>query len=805
MNDKTCYAHYNPQLDKFQTLKEHLLNTAAIASNKGDILPHTVYLAGLFHDCGKISSLWQEYFMKNINGTSGNSGKKEDHTTAGGQLIDELYPDSILSQCVQTAIYSHHGLRDCIDTADGNSLFLGRKRKSGNLPIDECRERFYKQFDKDEILNRSKLAKEEMAVVIRGIKNEINRWKEEGKNTNSYGNKNFFLGMYVRYLTSCLIDADRRDTADFLAGAEVVAPKEDLNGFWIKCLENVEEKLQGFDKKGRMNEYRSRVSNICKDSAKNKANLYRLTLPTGAGKTLASLRFALQHAIEHKKKKIFYIAPYNSIVEQNADSIRSAMKITDKLLEHHCNIVLDTEEERTKHMRLTEDWSAPVIVTTAVQFLNTLFTAKTSNVRRMQSLADSVIIIDEAQAIPIKTIELFNMAINFLTSFMNSTVVLCTATQPLLDQIDKNALLPPTEMVLQEENRAECLRRTEIIDATNLIPGGMNIEQAALFIKEKALKHKKVLFITNTKSCAKKIYNELKDLLDENVSIKHLSTSMCPQHRRNTLNQIKKGLQEDIIQICISTQLIEAGVDISFPCVIRSLAGLDNLIQSAGRCNRNQELERGYVYLVKMAADAENLSHLEEIRASQDAFNLVLDKFRESPEEFDGMLDSPKAVELYFKRYYYDDKQRLKMSYPATIEGVRINLVDLLSSNLAFTTASAQSRQKLKQAFKTAGEEFEAIEEQGDITVIVPYEPYKQEIYSLIKKLNDIHLDIKEKKSLIRKLQPYTVSISKRTRERIGSGIYGVIENQLLLLEEWFYSEEIGVTEEAEPMETLML
>jgi len=799
--NKTFNAHYNKKRDNYQSLAEHCSKTAVFAVQKSPQkqLRHTIMLISLLHDTGKYSNIWQVYFQNAIQNDGSHSGKKEDHTTAGGMLAEEYLHDSFIKRLVQTAIYSHHGLQDCI-AADGTSLFEKRKEKSKSLPIADCKAHFYEDFKFEEVKEISRLAAQEGEQLRHLIQSTIKAWGTG----NRYGNRDFILGMYTRLLCSLLMDADRRDTADFMNGidTEAVLSESELQNIWSDCIENIEKKLRELTEKSEINAYRSYVSDICRKKAGCDKRLYRLTLPTGAGKTLSSLRFAVHHAYEHKKKRIIYIAPFHSIVEQNAEEIRKAIGKSEYVLEHHCNIVFETENEQLEYERLTEDWSSPIIVTTAVQFLNTLFTSKTANIRRFQSLCDSVIIMDEVQALPVFTLGLFNMAVNFMTEFLNTTMVLCTATQPLLDQLPENALLPPVEMVEEQPDFQSVTKRTRIIDATDKYVRGMSIDAAAEFLIEKAVIHKKVLFIANTKACAKKIYDKMKILLKGQADIVHLSTSMCPKHRSDSLSRVKDGLDKECMQVCITTQLIEAGVDISFPCVVRSLAGLDNLIQAAGRCNRNKETDIGYVYLIRMDESAENLTHLEEIRAAQEAMKKVLDQFRRNPTVLDYALDSSKAIQLYYEDYLW--QRKIKLNYPVTVEGVPVTIVDLLSGNSVFMPKHPKhyERQLLRQAFRTAGDYYEVIPDRGDLSVIVPYNDI---VKRKLQELEQQDCSYQEKKKLLQELQSFAVSVSRWESRKLESGIRGILNNQVLILDERYYSMETGVTTEPRPMENLFM
>lgn len=788
---KEFHAHYDPETSRYQSVYDHSTETAQIIKDRNTFPPLTniACLAALLHDSGKRCEKWQEYFEQGIRGIR---STKMDHSTAGGQIMEELLPHSCLSVLVQAAIYSHHGLNDCVDLEDDRVLYDERREKADHLPIEECRRHFFEEFDKGEIEKLCALAREDTNKILKGIQEVTDRW---GK---AYGNRDFYLGMYERLLLSLLVDADRRNTADFMNGKEdsAAVPEKGPRELWKTCSEMIEKKLQSFDGSGEINGYRREISDICLRMASEKGRRYRLTVPTGAGKTLSSLRFAVNYAQKHHKKRVIYVAPFQSIVEQNADEIRKAVGNPEIVLEHHCNIIFEDEKEQKKYDRLTEDWQVPVIVTTAVQFLDTLFSGKMGSVRRMNSLCDSVIIVDEAQAIPVGMTDLFNLAVNFLTEFAETVMVLCTATQPVFDELPKNRLLPAIAMIPEAQAYGEKFRRVRFEDKTAMDAGEMDVEKAAKFIAEQAERYHSVLFVANTKNCAREIFKEVSAISGKNVDVRHLSTSMYPQHRRDVLHTVCENLRIGRRQICISTQLIEAGVDISFPCVIRSFAGLDSLIQAAGRCNRHKEKPEGHVFLIKMCEEAENLTRLRDIRLAQQSMRSVIYQFDTHPEKLNYALDSQKAISLYFRDYY--EKYLGKMDYPVTVKGVSTSLVSLLSENRDF--AKERKGPVLKQAFKTAGEMFEAIADIGAVTLVVPRDEKAKEYLAALEKAQ---LPYNEKKKILRGLQLYTVGISKDMEKKIESGIYSIQEGQILVLDTRFYDDNLGVTVEPKPMQDL--
>jgi CRISPR-associated endonuclease/helicase Cas3 len=510
---------------------------------------------------------------------------------------------------------------------------------------------------------------------------------------------------------------------------------------------------------------------------------------------LSSLRFALHHAYRYKKKHIIYVAPYQSIIDQNAKEIKKAIGNERIVLEHHCNIIPENVEEKAKYKLLTENYNSPIIVTTLVQFLNTLFKDSIRNIRRMYSLLNSVIIFDEVQSIPVCVIKLYNLAINFLTEFGQSTVVLCSATQPPFDFLDKSALLPAQNMINNIEQYSDIFKRTEIVDETQRVCGGMSVEDLTDFVLEKTKSVNQVLIVVNTKKCAKRVYESLKKKYDgRGYEILHLSTNMYPKHRLERIDEIKEKLEARKKLICVSTQCIEAGVNLSFQAVIRSLAGLDSIIQAAGRCNRHAEIEIGYAYIVQMSHDAENVDCLKDIRKAQDSMRCVLQQFQMQPNAFLDSLASDVAIQFYYQRYLNDRKPEMEYPVPP-VDGVETSLLDLLSGNKKMWNSMPASEKNkdllFKQAFKTAGQLFEVIPEDGKIDVIVRCD----ESNKLIDILQNPSFSIGEQKEALRMLQIYTVGISEKMKQQLSNAIEAIYDGSIQVLSANYYSQEIGVSE----------
>lgn len=806
----TYIAHKIKETNQIQTVDEHCEDSAQVAKEKCPVeeLAALSWLAGFLHDRGKYSDQFQNYIRQAVDGINEVHRGEVNHSGAGGRIIEKLLPGTLASKMIQAAVYSHHGLRDCLSPVNGHLLF--ELPSDDKAEIKQAVERFFAMHDSSELEEQCRLVDESG----NSIKKKILEFEKSSDNGPAYGHREFFLGMYERILLSLVIEGDRTDTASFMQGRkrERISTDEEMKVIWEACIVNLEKHIRKMTVLNDIDAARAAISKQCLTAAASPASLYRLTVPTGGGKTLSSLRFALHHATAYKKKHIIYIAPYNSILEQNAEDIKAALGRADIVLEHHSNVIQENEKEEEQYALLTENWESPIICTTAVQFLNTLFSSGTGNIRRMYSICSSVIIFDEIQALPVKITELFNQAINFLTVFGKSTVVLCSATQPLLDRLEVNRLCPPKDMISGPltERYADVFKRTSLIDCTDLAVSGMDVSGLCDFAEDIFIKERQVLIVVNTKDCARAVYEELKKRKGKDCIVIHLSTNMCAENRRSVLAGLRENLDEKKDIICVSTQLIEAGVNISFRSVIRSLAGLDSMIQAAGRCNRHGERENGNVYIVKMSPQAENIKRLTDIREAQTASEEVLYQYRINPEYMGNSLTSTRAMELYYQRYFY--QRREEMKYNVNVEGVAAgddgaNLVNLLSVNQIGRNEYLRSHNRqlpnrmMNQAFKTAGDLFKVIPEDGKIDVIVEY---YQEARTTIDNLSTPYLTVTEQRKLLRKLQRYTVGISESMRRKIGNAIYPACDGKILVLSRDYYSPETGVSDTPCSMEEMI-
>lgn len=821
-------AHRRGSDGPTQSLETHLLEVAEIARSHASKvgLEQQGELLGLLHDLGKYSQEFQTYLKSAVGllnqdddadfvNAAGLKGKV-DHSTAGAQLLwRELSKKGnlgqIVGQILALCIASHHsGLIDCL-SSDFNSLgedkFSRRMNKlDGRAHLEEALanadesilSRFRELIQQPQILGalQIRIGKIVVSAPVRDDKSAIVQQQ---------------IGLLVRLLFSCLIDADRINTADF---ERPKAAKHRMHGQYVEwdvLIERLETYLEGLAPKRPIDHLRRDISRHCLDAASRGKSIYTLTVPTGGGKTLASLRFALHHIKNHEMDRVIYVIPFTSIIDQNAEIVRNIIEPANDVknqgrivLEHHSN--LTPEEQGWREKMLTENWDAPIIYTTTVQFLETLFGAGTRGARRMHQLANSVVIFDEIQTLPVKCVHMFNNAIKFLVEQCDSTVVLCTATQPLLDQVDvkKGAIGIPkgNELIPDVKKLFDDLKRVDVIN--NRKPGGWTNDEIVDLALNEVRQADSCLVIVNTKKAAQSLYVLARSQAD--MSIYHLSTDLCPAHRKQKLAEIKDKLDHKLPVLCFSTQLIEAGVDVDFGVVIRFTAGLDSIAQAAGRCNRNGDREIGVVHVVNPQNEDENLERLPDIKIGKEKAERVLRDYNENPDKYGNCLVGPEAMAWYYQNYFF--ARAKDMDYPVSAKSIGHDdtLLNLLSTNPQAVTEYGKRKGQapniyLRQSFMAAAKAFKSIDAPTR-GVIVPYgEAGKQLIADICGAF-----EVEKQFSLLRKAQQYTVNVFPHILEKLHSAhaIHSIQEDvDILYLDARYYSPEFGLsTEPVGNMET---
>lgn len=809
------HAHSSPKNESWQELRLHLDSVAAISSAlAGKIgLPHAGDLVGLAHDLGKYSEAFQQYLQKVAHDAAMEmepelSWKKgPDHSTAGAQIIASALADGdggIASQMLALCVASHHsGLIDCI-APDGIDVLTRRLNKDSAL---SHRDEVWNQAEQtirrriEDLLNSGHVANE-IDTAMRRIRDRDNDAVIQP----------FKQGLLLRMLFSCLIDGDRTDTADFAKPKAAAFRQHGEYGSWQVLIDRLDLKLAAFSHETRVERRRRDVSAQCSSASDRPRGVFTLTVPTGGGKTLASLRFALRHALRWKMDRIIYVSPYISIADQNAAVVRRILepdgcKFASIVLEHHSSLTPDKESWRASV--LAENWDAPVVFTTAVQVLEALFGGGTRSARRLHALANAVIIFDEVQTLPVRMIHMFNNAVNFLVEQCGASVVLCTATQPLLHEVDhakgEMRLAEHAELIPDGSELFSDLKRYVTFDRSNG-PGWSATKVGDLAVAE-MLEYGSCLVIVNTKRDALAIYLACKTQLDalsepmEAGCFVHLSTRMCPTHRLGALDGMKTALSQKKRVLCVSTQLIEAGVDIDFGTVVRDLAGLDSIAQAAGRCNRNGERASGRVHIVKMTELLPE--QLEEIRCAQQNALRVLEDWRDDQGDAPFPLSDPLQMERFFGYHFF--ARRDQMDYPVKAQRDD-TLLQMLGENgmaVADSRLVGVKRHGFMQSFASAAKEFRVIDSQSQ-GIIVPYGKEGKDLVAALSAARDLALELQ----LLRKAQRFAVNIFEHELQALArsGAIYEVqAGTSVFCLRGEFYSPEFGLTfDESGGMESMI-
>ncbi|MFB1051235.1 CRISPR-associated helicase Cas3' [Paraliobacillus sp. JSM ZJ581] len=784
-------AHIREADKKIQPVKDHLLGVKHLAETFGAKLQlkHVAGLAGLLHDLGKYSDEFQQYIYEAVY-TPDDAKKKRgdvDHATYGGKLLFSLFhdknknsqPELLLTEIVGNAIISHHSnLHDYI-SPKSQSGYLNRVKHKELPEFPKAVERFF-----DETISKASFA-----AYVKKATSELEEF------TDYTETQSFFL---TKYIFSCLVDADRTDTRLFEEDKKVdqhFQPKSLFSMYYKKLINKLNEFKMNPNANHPINVLRQEMSVQCEMFADKPSGIFTLSIPTGGGKTLASLRYALKHAQKYNKQRIIYIVPFTTIIEQNAEEIRNILEDDEHILEHHSNVIEEESDDEQddgllakKHkLKLARDnWDSPIIFTTMVQFLNVFYAKGNRNTRRLHNLSHATLIFDEVQKVPIKYISLFNEALNFLKNNMSSSILLCTATQPTLENVQHSLLKDRDgEIIDNLQAVSESFKRVDIIDETNQ---SYTNDQLVTWIKADIGHCGSTLVILNTKTVVKDLYKKLKEA---GVPVYHLSTSMCAAHRKDQLIEIRRKLKDDVSFVCVTTQLIEAGVDVSFKRVIRSMAGLDSIAQAAGRCNRHGEVDQRDVYVVDHAE--ERLSKLKEIKEGKQITKNILAMYKKKPNIYDNNLLSGFGMREYFHHFY----QKMDSNLNYYIPKVDKDMTMLLMGGRKDNEYVAHYRKKMNEtlplcltgSYKTAAEHFQAID-QATTSILVPYGEGKEIIVSLNSDDRSEELS-----NALKKAQQFTVNVYSNALAELKreNALVMHLDGAFYELRENWYSDEYGL------------
>lgn len=552
------YAHSRKSGDSrpWQGLSEHLHQVGRLAESFAPKhMAELAWVAGLWHDMGKFNPAFQQYIGSNPElsneASSAPHTKSVPHSAAGAALALERLPDTIGGQMLALVIAAHHGALKSgrfLDTIQASGAPLLQASRTGGLPLDLEQQ------------------------------------------TPSFGGTPSALA--VRMLFSALVDADLLDTEAWDSGAPrsaaydgIATLRKRLDAFCLAKMETAQS-AASTEREQRLAAMRRSVLEACVHAAENPLGHFTLTVPTGGGKTLSGLAFALHHAERNGMQRVIVVAPYTSILEQTADVYRQALGV-ENVIEHHSNISPDVDTDRNR--QACENWDAPIIVTTSVQLLESLHAAHKRDCRKLHRVANSVLLLDEVQTFPVDLLQPIHAVLKRLVDDFHTTVVHGTATQPLLAGVHgrrRRSVLPSDLAVRMHEIIPDPpVLFNAMRDRFNLkILGDLQHPLDPTLLAEDVKQQGSALVITHSRKDAR----HLADLLGPQCL--HLSAAMCAAHRSNVLREARQQLDNDLPCTIVATQLAEAGVDIDFPVVYRALAGLETLAQAAGRCNRAMKL-----------------------------------------------------------------------------------------------------------------------------------------------------------------------------------------------------------------------
>ena len=683
------YAHSkeNCPPSEWQQLEVHLKHVAekaqayAMKFQSGD----WAWNAGWLHDLGKAAKEFQKYLLRE-NGLDdaeydGTGSGRINHSSAGGAFAGDFF-NHPLNLIYAYLVCGHHaGLPDYYSSDTGRAALQFRLEEgAANLG------------------------------AIHSVAEEL------GKNIRRDVRLPFFIKedhfhLWIRMLFSCLVDADFLDTEYFINPEKA----EDRKGYphldeLKKRFDTHMNRLTTKDPAKPVNIVRNKILAACRNAANQEPGLFSLNVPTGGGKTLSGMAFALDHAVTHGKDRIIYVIPYTSIIEQTA-MILSDIFGSENVVEHHSNLDPDRETQRSR--LASENWDAPVIVTTNVQFFESLYASKSSRCRKLHRIVNSVVILDEAQLIPPTLLDPCINVINHLTRHYRVSMVLVTATQPAPPHLDT-----PRKIMENSDELYEQLKRTEIF-----FPQDLKVRSTWKDIAEELSKHDQVLCVVNTRRDCFDLFS----LMPEGTI--HLSALMCGEHRSEIIGKIKEALKNDTPIRVISTQLVEAGVDIDFPVVYRAFSGLDSIAQAGGRCNREGKLNEDgrlgevHVFLPPKSAPAGLL------RKGEDTTMELMGDPTFNPQH-------PEAFFRYFSLFY------------GKLNDTGLGFSDWLESEAG----------DARIHFRTAAQSFHLIEDFSQ-TVFVTHGPSRTWLDELKYAGPTRHI--------MRKLQRYSVSVSKRHFENM--------------------------------------
>ena len=720
-------AHINERTGEKQTVKEHCEGTAKRCQEWGiPILKDMLYNTGLLHDIGK----YQDSFQRRINGES----IQVEHSTCGALEAKENYPDAV-GLLMEFCIAGHHtGLPDggfSNDTPDLPTLSGRLNRKMEDYTLYQ-KELSLKKLDRKKMIE----------FMLQDCEGDLEKVISK-------------FSFLTRYCFSCLTDADSLDTADFCQTASARPLRADFSA----CLKKMEDRFHSFQTETSLQKARSVLQQQVYQKSNVNSEIYLMNMPTGSGKTLCSLKFALERALAGGKKRIIYVIPYNSIIDQTAQIFETLFKEDLEILRHQSTFSYEEEENGSEDYRdaaknAVENWDAPFILTTAVQFFDSIYANKRGKLRKFHNMADSILIFDEAHFMPVDYLQPCLQAVSYLTKYLNSEAVFLTATMPDFRRLLQQYALSNSRILDLIEDQTLF---SEFQKCEYRYLGGQTGEE----ILNRAALYPSCLIIANKRKTVQKIFRQSRGKKF------HLSTYMTSFDRKKVIEEIRealKKLEDDFPQASeipedrritiVSTSLIEAGVDLDVYTVFRERSGLDNILQAGGRCNREGKRKKGKVFVFDLSEEG-----MEPF--SDERSNLtkgLLEKYED--------ISDPRCIEEYYNRLFFVNKENIRKN-----------------------TISRETRSIYSIPFKRYAEEWNFIDSKT-VSVVVPRDEKSR---GLVKVLQATGI------GSVRELQNYTCSvyqneldelIRQHAAEDFGTGIWCLVNSD-------YYQEDTGISFEA--------
>ena len=756
MNDTEQIAHVRALEDgsyETQPLLDHLHGVAELAQSYAERitdypeLGEIGYLLGLLHDLGKYQAGFQCYIRQQSGLDPTLNGWRTPHSPAGARYAYDLKQvggNQQLLKILSLCIGAHHrGLYDAsewkgqvVDSSDTKravaNLVKGLQPEASQL---------------EELLHKASLDK---------VAKAWNKIDEDD------------YQLLVRMLFSCLVDADFLDTERFMSPDKSLA-RQSAKASLKEMRKQLEDYVSHFNREGRINEARAAFLDQCRNHGRTaQRKIYSLTLPTGAGKTVSSMMWALEHAIAQGCERIIYVIPYTSIITQTAQTFRDIFG-ADQVLEHHSDVdVKERPDEAMEYTKLmTENWDVPLVVTTNVQFFESLYAHRVSRCRKLHNICNSVVVFDEVQMFPPRLLNPILRVVESLHYAFRVEPLFCTATLPVFDKdiLSDSKRIGHEFFFLKEPVQEVVPYDAKLFAPFDKVsyhwdPLRLSTEELA----ERLTEHESFLCIVNSRKDAARLYTALQAQEKASEGLIHLSRRMCSAHIQERIEEIRRRLKAGEPVRVVSTQLVEAGVDLDFPVVYRAMAGLDSVMQAAGRCNREGRMaEPGEVYIFRLT-DGTDIPG--EMNWAQGALEDLLDRLAEQ--------GAPQRAEIerYYKAFYNDvtsfdnkkDKEvfkRLWGDYNDRCEELRFD-------------------------YETASEFFKYIEDQSTSIVV----PYDKAGIAIIKKLqSNLPLTRQE----YRQMNRLTISLYENDCLTLGSSISVSESGIAYLTDDKLYSTETGI------------